>query len=594
MKEKKNSVYSNPLLIKFWDNELNEVDPKQVAASERTQKRFWKCPNCGYEWTSSVESRSQSKGKCPCCDSGRAILTGYNDVLTLVPDIYEVFSQEMNPGIDLSALGVSSKKRVKWHCKECGRTWETDIHSRIQCIDGKYSVLKCPHYNTVKRDRNEIKHVSDMPAMMRFWDSKNTVDPHGLPENSDTKVNLLCPDCGYEWSSSPVSFFRNSMKCPACEQHRAVQPGATDLFTLVPELERYYDYDKNPDIDPSLLGVGSREVVHWKCPDCGREWDAPVNTRLIKEDGKYRVKRCRSCYVTDPSRFTPVSSHPELVRFWDFERNTADINLTPSYSETEVKWRCKKCGYQWASSPRNRLRESGCPCCDSGKKIMPGVNDAISKCPDLLNIYEPSLNLGRDLYRTAKYANDNFTWKCKACGYIWDASVRNTVQSSCNCPNCLNRRAIPGTNSLADKRPDLVCMWSDKNNKLPSEVLCNSYYWATWRCSLCGGEFNAYVTDMVNSKECPYCSNEAVLPGFNSFKVKHPELMTEWMYSNNYALCEPDTISDRCDTKVWWTCLNDESHFYAMSPRDRLMYQRRNKEPCPYCKGHRRKKRHYI
>ena len=33
MKEKKNSVYSNPLLIKFWDNELNEVDPKQVELS---------------------------------------------------------------------------------------------------------------------------------------------------------------------------------------------------------------------------------------------------------------------------------------------------------------------------------------------------------------------------------------------------------------------------------------------------------------------------------------------------------------------------------------------------------------------------------
>ena len=663
MKEIKNSVYSNPLLMKHWDTDLNEVDPKQISSSERTPKRFWKCSNCGYKWMSSVESRHQSKGKCPCCDSGKAILTGYNDVLTLVPEIREVFSQEMNPDIDLSKLGTGSKKRIVWGCSECGRSWETELHSRIKYSDGKYTVLRCPHYNTTKRNQNEIRHLSDIPAIMRFWAPENTSDPTVLPENAVTKVNLLCPDCGYGWISSPVSFFRNSMKCPACEQHRAVQPGVTDLFTLVPDLGRYYDYSKNQNIDPSTLGVGSREDIHWKCPDCGREWEAQVNTRLIKENGEYRVKQCRSCYLTDPSRFTAVAAIPELVQFWDFNNNTIDINLTPSHSETEVNWRCKKCSYTWSSSPRDRLKGLGCPCCDTGKKIMSGLNDALTKCPDLTNIYDPSLNTAQDLTKTALYSDDIFTWHCKTCGYTWTASVRNTAQSSCHCPNCLHRRAIPGFNSLADKRPDLMKMWSEKNSKTPLDVLCNSYYWATWHCTVCEGEFNAYVTDMVNGKECPFCSDERVLPGFNSlatrypdlskqwcdedfsadeilptscyrgnwrcpncggvyqapvinmvlgneqcpyctdksvlfgfnsFKAKHPSLMKTWMYSNNYALCDPDTISDACDIIVWWNCPNDKSHSFTMSPRDRLVFQKRGKEPCPYCKGRRRKKRHFI
>ena len=664
MKEKKNTVISSPLLLKHWDFERNGVDPEQVSASERTPKRHWKCQKCGYRWMSSVEARKQCKGVCPCCESGKAILTGYNDVLTLVPDILDLFSQELNPDIDLSKLGVNSKKRAVWNCKACGRTWETEIHSRIQYADGKYSVIKCPHYNTVKRDRSEIRHVSVVPEIMRFWDPENAVNPRDLPENSIVNVKLLCPKCGYRWLSSPVSFFRNSMKCPACEQHRAVQPGVTDLFTLVPELKRYYDYSKNQGIDPTLIGVGSREEIHWKCPDCKREWAAPVNTRLVKEGGVYRAKQCRNCYLTDSERYTPVSARPDLVRFWDYERNTADINLTPSYSEVEVHWRCKRCNYRWESSPRDRLRGSGCSCCDTGKKVMTGFNDALTKCPELLSIYDSSLNSGRDLSKTALYSDEMFTWHCKTCDYTWVASIRNTVQSSCHCPNCLNRRAIPGTNSLTDKRPDLLSLWSEKNSKSPSNVLCNSYYWATWHCNICGGEYNAYVVEIVNGTEhcpyckntrvlpgfnslaaiypdlakqwcdeiissddilptssyrgtwccpecngiyqssvkdmisgeahCPYCADERVLPGFNSFQVKHPDLIVEWNFVNNYVICDPDTIGDACDIAVWWICQKNRSHSYAMSPCNRLLYQKRSKEPCPYCKGRRRKKRHYL
>ncbi len=385
---------------------------------------------------------------------------------------------------------------------------------------------------------------------------------------------------------------------------------------------------------------------------------------MTYEEGKYRAKQCRSCFLADPRRYTPVAAVQELVRFWDFEKNAVDINTMASNSEIVVNWHCRKCGYRWSSSPRIRMKASGCPCCDSGKRVKAGFNDAITKCPDLIRLFDSSLNPGKDLSACALHSDIFFTWKCDMCGYIWDASVENTVQSSCHCPNCMNRRAIPGVNSLADKYPDLASMWSDKNPRSPSEILCNSYSWATWRCHVCGGEFSAYPVDMVSGKSscpfcankrvlpgfnslaakrpdlaklwcdedaspdeifpyssyrarwlcpicngiyrasvgdmvlskthCPYCADERVLPGFNSFAVKHPELMGEWNHLNNYALCDPDTIGETCDTVVWWVCSKNHSHSYTMSPRDRLMYQKRLKVACPFCKGRRRKKRHVI
>ena len=183
----------------------------------------------------------------------------------------------------------------------------------------------------------------------------------------------------------------------------------------------------------------------------------------------------------------------------------------------------------------------------------------------------------------------------RVCGYSWDASVRNTVISSCRCKNCSRKGVITGFNSLADKRPDLAALWSDTNSKSPSEVILNSYYWATWRCPNCGGEYRSEVKYVVNNLvHCPYCADERILPGLNSFACKHSDLMNEWHYIYNYAICDPDTIGDNCRTSVWWKCSRDQSHSYTMSPSDRLMYQKRGKESCPYCKGLRRKKRHFL
>ena len=70
--------------------------------------------------------------------------------------------------------------------------------------------------------------------------------------------------------------------------------------------------------------------------------------------------------------------------------------------------------------------------------------------------------------------------------------------------------------------------------------------------------------------------------------------MDELDYVNNYLLADPDQISDSCDLPIWWICPKDKSHEYPMPPSRRLMYQKRNKESCPYCKGLRRKKRHFV
>lgn len=142
--------------------------------------------------------------------------------------------------------------------------------------------------------------------------------------------------------------------------------------------------------------------------------------------------------------------------------------------------------------------------------------------------------------------------------------------------------------------PELMSRWSSNNEEPMSHYLNNSCYRALWKCPDCGGEYISSIRDMATGNvDCVYCSIKEVLPGVNSFAVLHPDLMNEWNHLDNYLLCDPDQILDNCITPVWWTCPVC-AHDYKCSPKQRILYQKRNMDACTFCKGLRRKERHYI
>ena len=59
-------------------------------------------------------------------------------------------------------------------------------------------------------------------------------------------------------------------------------------------------------------------------------------------------------------------------------------------------------------------------------------------------------------------------------------------------------------------------------------------------------------------------------------------------------IADADHIKERSNLKVWWKCPKNKNHRYKMSPSTKLLFQKRHKESCPYCKGRRRKLRHFV
>ena len=64
-----------------------------------------------------------------------------------------------------------------------------------------------------------------------------------------------------------------------------------------------------------------------------------------------------------------VAEHTNLMEEWDYEKNNK-LNIDPTVlgeaSHTKAWWKCKKCGFEWETSPHDK---KACPNCNSCKTL---------------------------------------------------------------------------------------------------------------------------------------------------------------------------------------------------------------------------------
>ena len=585
-----------PYILDQWDTEKNNVDASIVSV-RNNEKFHWRCKKCGCMWEGTPLSRYNAKGKCPCCDAGRLIHPGYNDIFTLAPALKKSYDFDNNVGIDILHQGVSSTLRVHWKCDICGRKWQSMIISRVKKETDTYRVIECPHYNTVQRKPHEIPMVSENPNLMKHWDPENTIDPNTIKCTSQKKAMWLCPLCGYRWEATISSREKSTHKCPCCELKFVVKPGINDIFTLIPEAKLDYDFEKNKDIDISMHGVGSTQPIWWKCHVCGHTWQMNISTRVKREDGKYSLYSCQKCFHNDTSRIIAVASMPKLMRFWDFKKNHEiglDPNTTSAHAKKQAFWRCEKCGYEWSVSiARRRISPDECPHCQSGysKAIKRGKNDVLTLLPEIAEIYDFRKNdeNGIDIYSLSIQSHVKAFFSCTKCGHKWESPISKRVKKTeygtyriVGCPNCNNLKLRKQT--YAEQYPELDSMFNEKRNGttlglIKSKESASKKYW--WTCIDGAHDFQASIQTMITARDtstkgCPYCAKRRLVDGY-SFADLHPELMDEYSPENTI---NPYNVFPHDKREVMWVCSDDPSHTWLAS----FSLRHLGHGKCPVCK----------
>ena len=116
----------DPTLANQWHPTKNGALLPSMITPKANKKVWWICGQ-GHEWQALVSSRSNGRG-CPIC-SNKMILPGYNDLLTINPDLAKEWHPTKNGELQPNMVAPRSGKKVWWICDR-GHEWQATICDR--------------------------------------------------------------------------------------------------------------------------------------------------------------------------------------------------------------------------------------------------------------------------------------------------------------------------------------------------------------------------------------------------------------------------------------------------------------------------------
>jgi hypothetical protein len=389
-KEKQPLSVTHPELAK----EADGWDPSQVTSG--SNKKFgWIC-KVGHRWEAVIASRADLSRNCPYC-SNKKILSGFNDLNTLFPDV----ASEAK-GWDPTSIGAGSGSKLSWQCKS-GHSWTARV------VDRTSKSYRCPFCSGKKTSQgfNDLRTTHPLIA-----DEAIGWDPTLFTAGSNKKFNWKCKS-GHEWSAI-ISDRTSGQGCPFCSGNR-VLPGFNDLETTHPNIAaQAFGWN------PQELSRGTHQKLEWKC-EFGHVFVATVKDRTADMSG------CPIC-----------SNHQLLVGFNDLktthpELSKESIGWDPTTlvagNRKKVSWQCDL-GHIWNASTASRTRlSSGCPVC-ANLQVLKGFNDLATTHPEIAKeafLWDPS--------EVVAGSGDKMKWKCEE-GHEWTTRISHRTNSKSSCPSC--------------------------------------------------------------------------------------------------------------------------------------------------------------
>ena len=301
--------------------------------------------------------------------------------------------------------------------------------------------------------------------------------------------------------------------------------------------------------DPNTIPSGSSRKLKWLC-ELGHEWEATVKNRSNLKSG------CPVCANRSVLQgFNDLATtHPSLAK----QAHDFDPRRYVAGSSAKLSWKCGV-GHIWLSQVKDRVAGNGCPYC-SNRKVLHGFNDLLTTHPHLASEAD-----GWDPKLISFGSNKKVFWRCTL-GHRWRTEVVvRTVQKS-GCPVCSSQKLLVGFNDLATTNPNLA---AEADGWDPTKVMEGSNKILNWRCKR-GHTWKAMVVSRKRGRNCPVCSNQKVLPGFNDLLTLDPVIATQacgW---------DPSTVTSGSKLKRKWLCVS--GHEWTATTNDRT-----SGHGCPVC-----------
>lgn len=334
-----NSLASrNVPLSKDWDYQKNyPLTPENVMPNS-SQKAFWKCHICNYEWEAVIGSRNIGSG-CPRCSKRERYTTEswIHKANKIHHDKYDY---------SLSKY-TNAKTKIDIICP---------IHGNFSQLPSEHLSGKgCPY--CVNQEFHPLNSFANLyPEIAKEWDyelnNKTGFTPENIGINSSEKFYWHC-NYGKSHSYLSTISYRVSRKSGCAICHGKQINYENSVAALRPDLVEEWS-DKNI-LKPEEVTIGSEKTILWKCNNKDhKEYYASVYSRVHLGSG------CPECAGNK-------KSHKVYEK--EIAQKFPAIKLLSKYekSNIRIKCQCKICGHIWTPFPYNLLKGKGCPICRKTK-----------------------------------------------------------------------------------------------------------------------------------------------------------------------------------------------------------------------------------
>lgn len=277
-----------------------------------------------------------------------------------------------------------------------------------------------------------------------------------------------------------------------------------------------------------------------------------------------------------PATTTWQPGAPDLAAQWHPTLN-GDVQPTHVTAGSSKRfWWIDEYGHVWHSQVNNRVNGTSCPYC-SNNAVLQGFNDLASKRPAIAAEWHPTKNGELVPGTVAEKSNLKVWFQCSD-GHEWQSKINNRTALGQGCPVCAGQKVRAGFNDLATTNPALASEWHPTRNAplTPREVFRSTARRFWWQDAL-GHEWQASANERSNGSNCPYCSGQRILVGFNDLATRSPDLAAEWHPTKNGDRT-PQMVTMMNGTKAWWRCPSGHEWESVISNRSQG-------SGCPACAG---------
>lgn len=334
--------YSSDNKIKLY--ELKPYNPNKVE---------FICNNCNKSYSTNIQTWIEKKNEFGKC-SHKKISSVYEENKLL--DIWDYEKNIISP----KDVTSGSAKKAYFICKKCNSSLFMSISQMSKAFE--------KNCNGCKYCSGDLVNETNSFATVHKEFSKNIISPdpnkHTYGSHAECLVN--CKTCNNEYVSKFYTLTKSIKKgnngCPYCSGLKISKNTSIGV--------KFLEIAKNIIDDPFKLSI--KDKFMFKCFSCNY-----IHKTTLK-----RIKdKCRYCNRFEANENNNITkTHPEILEYWDYEKNKIKPEMHLYGSGNKVYIKCKKCAFS-REKFTHALGDNLCRYC-----AMNSVSKAEKQWLDSLNI----------------------------------------------------------------------------------------------------------------------------------------------------------------------------------------------------------------